>query len=39
MLNEDNKKLINKTYENAESFVLSQLEDIYAGLKAENKAK
>ena len=30
-------KLINKTYGNAESFVLGQLEVIYAGLKAKIK--
>ena len=38
-LNEDSKKLINKTYGNAERFILDRLEVIYAGLKAENKVK
>ena len=38
-LNEDSKKLINKTYGNAERFILDRLEVIYAGLKAENKIK
>ena len=38
-LNEDSKKLINKTYGNAERFILDRLEVIYAELKAENKVK
>ena len=39
LLNEDSKKLINKTYGNAERFILDRLEVIYAELKAENKVK
>ena len=38
-LSEESMKLIDKTYGSVESFVLGQLEDIYAGLKAENKVK
>ena len=38
-LNEDSKKLINKTYGNAERFILNRLKIIYAELKAENKVK
>lgn len=36
-LNEDSKKLINKTYGNAERFILDRLEVIYAELKNQNK--
>ena len=38
-LSEESMKLIDKTYGSVESFVLGQLEDIYAELKAENKVK
>ena len=38
-LNEDSKKLINKTYGNVERFILDRLEVIYTELKAENKVK
>ena len=38
-LSEESMKLIDKTYGSVESFVLGQLEDMYAELKAENKVK